>query len=456
VTRAARLGAALFWGVLWGGVLGAGAAHAADGPLGLSTVDPTRLRVCADPANLPFSDVEGRGFENRIAERLARWLGRPLAYTWHPQSLGFVRNTLRARLCDVIIGVVAADELVQNTNPYYRSAWVLVHRQGGGDRFGDLAAPTARDARIGAVAGTPPVDLVARLGLLGSVRSYHLMTDTRVDQPGRAMLAELAEGAIDMALLWGPIAGYWADRQAVPLALVPLVGDARAGLRFDFRISMGIRQGEPEWKHQLNDALKGLQPEIDRILDEFAVPRLDARGRLVGVWADAGTPPADAVAEPAGYRPDAYRAPVPATLEGATVLDTPALVRLIAERRPVLIDVLPKARRPELRPAEQIWIEPMRQHIPGSVWLPNTGYGELPPETAAWLAAELDGLTGGDKARPLVFYCDAHCWMSWNAAKRAMTELGYTAVHWYPQGAEGWMKAGLPLVEAAAPPSSMP
>lgn len=451
VTGATRFGAALLGGVLW-----VGAANAADGPLGLSTVDPSRLRVCGDPANLPFSDDQGRGFENRIAERLALRLGRPLAYTWHPQSLGFVRNTLRARLCDVIIGVVAADELVQNTNPYYRSAWVLVHRKGEADRFGDLASPSARDARIGAVAGSPPVDLVARLGLLANIRSYHLMTDTRVDQPGRAMLAELAGGEIDMALLWGPIAGYWADRQAVPMALVPLAGDARVGLRFDFRISMGIRQGELEWKHQLNDALKGLQPEIDRILDEFAVPRLDARGRLIGVWAEAGATSGDVVPEPTSYRLDAYRAPVPATLKGATVLDTAGLRRLITQRRPVLVDVLPKERRPEGRPAGQLWIEPKRQHIPGSVWLPNTGYGELPPETAAWLEAELAALTDGDKARPLVFYCDENCWMSWNAARRAMVELGYTAVHWYPQGAEGWAKAGLPLIEAMAPPASMP
>jgi quinoprotein dehydrogenase-associated probable ABC transporter substrate-binding protein len=289
---AGRLGAALLVGL---GLLATPAAGQA--PPGAETVDPARLRVCADPANLPFSDDQGRGFENRIAELLAAHLGRPLSYTWHPQSMGFVRNTLRPRLCDLIIGVVAADELVLNTNPYYRSAYVLVHRAGEADRFGDLERPAVRGARIGAVAGTPPVDLLARLGLLAHLRPYRLMVDTRAEQPARAMLADLAAGEIDIALAWGPIAGYWARRQAVPLELVPLASDPRRGPRLDFWISMGVRQGEPEWKHRINEAIAALQPQIDAVLDEYAVPRLDRQSRLVGVWAREG---AAAVPGPAG------------------------------------------------------------------------------------------------------------------------------------------------------------
>jgi quinoprotein dehydrogenase-associated probable ABC transporter substrate-binding protein len=278
-------------------VFAARGAGAADAPLGQSTVDPTRLRVCADPANLPLSNEKGEGFENRIAELLSRHLGRELAYTWHPQSLGFVRNTLRARLCDLIIGVVATDDLVQNSNPYYRSTYVLVYRKGEADRFGALDGPGAKEARIGVVANSPPATLVARLGLLANIRSYQLMTDTRFDQPGRTMIQELAAGTIDMALLWGPIAGWWAQHAPVPLELVALQSDPRTRLRFDFLISMGIRHAEPEWKQTINDALRELAPDINRILDDFAVPRLDARGRLVGVWAN-GAARAEPVSAP--------------------------------------------------------------------------------------------------------------------------------------------------------------
>lgn len=439
-------------------LLAAGPAAPAEAPLGQSTVDPARLRVCADPAYLPFSNDRGEGLENRIAERLAAHLGRELIYTWHPQGMGFVRNTLRARLCDLIVGVVAADELVQNTNPYYRSSYVLAHRAGQADRFADLAGPMAQLARIGVVAGTPPADLLARLGLFANVRPYQLVVDTRFDQPGRTMVEDLAAGTIDVALLWGPIAGYWAKRQPVALELQPLTSDPRAGLRFDFLISMGIRHAEPEWKQAVNTALRELRPDIDEILDEFAVPRLDRQGRLVGVWAapeepdtDVVEPPA-AVPEPTGYRLDRYRAPVPATLRGAVVLDTAGLRRLIALRQPVLIDVLPRQRKPAERPPEKIWIEPRRADIPGSVWLPNTGFGVLPAPTAHWLADTLERLTGGDRARPVVFYCDRNCWMSWNAGRRAVVELGYTAVHWYPDGVQGWREAGLELVETTPEP----
>lgn len=435
--------APLLSGILLAVLLAVAPARAADAPLGQSTVDPTRLRVCADPNYLPFSNEQGEGFENRLAERLAAELGRELVYTWYPQSMGFVRNTLRAQLCDLIMGVVAADELVQNTNPYYRSSYVLLHRAGEGERFGALDSPLARLARIGVIAGTPPADLLARLGLFDNVRPYQLLVDTRASHPAQTMIEDLAAGALDMALVWGPIGGYWAKRQAVPLELVPLASEPRAGLRFDFLISMGIRHGEPEWKHTINAAIRTLQPEIDAILDAYAVPRLDRQGKLVGVWAAA------AIDEPAGYRMGDYRAPTPRTLRGAEVLDTAALRRLLAAQPPVvLVDVMPHPRKPPDRAAELLWIEPKRRDLPGSVWLPNTGLGELPPSTARWFAERLEQLTGGDRDRPIVFYCERDCWMSWNAARRALVELGYRRVHWYPDGIQGWAEAGLELVPA--------
>ena len=243
-------------------------------------VDRTKLRVCADPANLPFSNERGEGFENKIAELLAERMSVPVAYTWYPQTIGFVRNTLNAHLCDLVIGVGSADEQVQNTNPYYRSTYVLAHRTADGAKFADLASPTMQQARIGVVAPTPPVDLLVEHGLLGRIRSYALPADTRVDNPGRQMIEDLAAGRIDVALLWGPIAGYWAARQPVAITLAPLEND-RPGLRLDYRISMGVRRDEPDWKHEINDLIRQLQPEIDRILLDYGVPLLDRQGRLL-------------------------------------------------------------------------------------------------------------------------------------------------------------------------------
>lgn len=422
-------------------------------------VDDKALRVCADPDNLPFSNARGEGFENRIADLMAARLGLPVAYTWHPQTIGFVRNTLRTRSCDLIMGVVAADELVQNTNPYYRSTYVMVVREGDRDRYPSLDAPAVRDARLGVVAGTPPADLLARRGLAGRTRPYQLLVDTRIDQPARQLARDIADGTVDVGFLWGPIAGHLVKRDGLPLALVPLAADPRTQLRLDYRISMGIRTGEPEWKRTVNDLIRELQPEIDRILREYGVPLLDEQGRLVAeaasptaAVAPAPSNQAPTVPEPEDYRADKYRAPVPATLKGATVVDAAALKALIEAERPALVDVMPKARKPENRDPSQVWIEPKREGVPGATWLPNVGYGELTPEFRAYLEQGLAELTGGDKARPVVFYCDANCWMSWNAAKRAMTELGYTRVYWFPQGAQGWKAAGLEL----APPRELP
>jgi PQQ-dependent catabolism-associated CXXCW motif protein len=174
----------------------------------------------------------------------------------------------------------------------------------------------------------------------------------------------------------------------------------------------------------------------------------------LGVRSASRAAPAEPVTvpEPEGYRLDAYRAPVPRTLEGAVVLDTTGLIALLAREPVVLIDVMPAPRRPPGRGAGRPWLPPPRFHLPGSVWLPNVGLGELPASTAAWLARRLEELTGGTKTKPLVFYCERDCWMSWNAAKRAHRELGYRRVHWYPDGIQGWEEAGLALVPATAEP----
>jgi quinoprotein dehydrogenase-associated probable ABC transporter substrate-binding protein len=194
-----------------------------------------------------------------------------------------VRNTLSANRCDLIIGVAVGEELVQNTNPYYRTSYVLVYRSNDAAYHADLGQPGARTARIGVMAGSPPVDLLVRKGLLAAVRSYPPVVDTRIDQPARRMIEDLAAGDIDIALSWGPIAGYWASRQNVPLTLVPLATGTREGPKLDSRISMGIRQNEPDWKHQLNALIRELQPDIDQILKDYGVPLLDNQGRLIVV-----------------------------------------------------------------------------------------------------------------------------------------------------------------------------
>ena len=151
--------------------------------------------------------------------------------------------------------------------------------------------------------------------------------------------------------------------------------------------------------------------------------------------------------EPSGYRMSDFRVPVPCTLAGAAVVSTEALRLRIERESPLLIDVLPSPRRPEGLPEGTPWLPPARHSIPGTVWLPNTGFGELPVEEERYLRSNLERLTNGDRSRRIVFYCLADCWMSWNAARRAVA-WGYTSVIWYPHGTDGWEAAGLPLAEA--------
>lgn len=163
-----------------------------------------------------------------------------------------------------------------------------------------------------------------------------------------------------------------------------------------------------------------------------------------GVPAAAGS-----VEEPADYRMDDYRAPVPETLAGGRVVDTAGAADLW-RRGAVFIDVLPKPPRPKLPPGT-IFRQPPREHIPGSIWLPDVGYGEIPPEMTAYFRANLAAAVDGDTSRTVVFYCLADCWMSWNAAKRAL-EWGYSEVVWYPDGTDGWTFEGLPVADGEPVP----
>jgi quinoprotein dehydrogenase-associated probable ABC transporter substrate-binding protein len=263
--------------------LPAGRAHAqgAGLDLELELVDPKVLRVCADPSNLPFSNEKGEGFENKLAELLAAKLNKPLAYTWYPQSTGFVRNTLAARRCDVIPGFPQGDELVQSTNPYYRTAYALVVRPdsdlAGVDALGD---PRIRDKRIGIVAGTPPATYLSVYGELAKARPYPLVVDTRVDSSAQAMMKDLASGEIDAGVLWGPMAGYYA-KQANPPMHVTLLLKEKGGPPLSFRMAMGVRATDQNWKRDLNRLIAENQAEINQLLTGFGVPLLDEQGRQI-------------------------------------------------------------------------------------------------------------------------------------------------------------------------------
>ena len=238
------------------------------------------LRVCADANNLPYSNKMEEGFENEIAQLIAGELGLSVRYTWWPQTIGFVRNTLRLRRCDLIAGIGSGNELVQNTNPYYRSVYTMVYRGNSGLGATTLSDPKLKSLRFGVVAGTPPATLLAMYDLIGQARSYQLTVDTRYFSPARQAIDDVAAGIIDVALIWGPIAGFFAKQQKVPLVVIPLLNEL-AKVRLDFRVSMGVRINEPKWKRQLNDILKRLQPKIDVILKEYGVPLIDEQGRLI-------------------------------------------------------------------------------------------------------------------------------------------------------------------------------
>ena len=257
-------------------------AQAVERPdLSIELIDPKVLRVCADPNNLPFSTDKGEGFENKLAELLAEKLGKGLSYSWYPQAPGFVRNTLAAHKCDVIMGIPQGDDLVQVTNPYYRTAYALVLKPGHGlegvDTLGD---PRLKGKRLGVVAGTPPGNNMAANGLMANAKPYPLVIDTRVDSSAAAMMHDLAAGDIDAGVLWGPMAGYYARQSTPAVTVVPLIKET-AGPRLAYRIAMGVRYADQEWKRQLNRTIQDNQPAINRLLLSFGVPLLGEDDRLI-------------------------------------------------------------------------------------------------------------------------------------------------------------------------------
>jgi quinoprotein dehydrogenase-associated probable ABC transporter substrate-binding protein len=260
------------------------------GDLSIELVDPKVLRVCADPRNMPFSNEKGEGFENKIAELFAEKLQKKLDYAFFPQATGFVRVTLGSHRCDVIIGFPQGSDLVQGTNPYYRTTYALIAKPGSGlEDVTTLEDERLKGKHIGIIAGTPPATYMAVDGLMANAKPYPLMIDTRVDSSAEAMISDLTSGAIDAGVLWGPMAGFYAKKSTPPLHVAPLVKET-SGPQLVYRIGMGVRAADQNWKRQLNRLIQENQPVINKILLDYGVPLLDENDQLITAETTAKSP----------------------------------------------------------------------------------------------------------------------------------------------------------------------
>lgn len=291
------------------------AASAADAPKA-DLVNRKELRVCSDPADLPFSNEKGEGFENKIADIIADELKLPVAYTWFPKAMGFIRMTLAPKKCDLVIGWGQGDDLVLNTNAIYRSVSALIYKAGSAlDGVESLSDPKLQGKKLGIVQNDPGGTLAARYGLMANMKGYRQMVDRRFDNPAAEMMKDIRSGEIDAGIHWGPIASYWAARDGEKLTVVPLVKEAGAR-KISFRITMGVRQGDDAWKRQLNEIIAKRQGDIDKVLLDYGIPLLvdddTSMDRITEPRksAAAGAPAAEKPAE--GKPVDAAAAPAPA------------------------------------------------------------------------------------------------------------------------------------------------
>ncbi|MFN2570227.1 MAG: substrate-binding domain-containing protein [Gemmatimonadales bacterium] len=239
------------------------------------------LAVCADPNNLPFSNDRLEGFENKLADLIARDLGREVRYTWMPQRRGFVRNTLRAGRCDVLMGVPSSFELARPTNSYYRSTYVFVYRKDSGLHIRSFDDPELRRVRIGVhaigddYANVPPAEALAQRHIIKNVVGYSIYGDYSRPNPPADLMTAVARGDVDVAIVWGPLAGYFAPRQPVPLEIVPVTPQIDVPfLPFVFDIAMAVRRGDDSLRAQLDDALERRKGEIRHLLESYGVPLL--------------------------------------------------------------------------------------------------------------------------------------------------------------------------------------
>lgn len=241
------------------------------------------LRVCADPNNLPFSNRRQQGFENRLAELIARETGATVRYTWWPQRRGFLRNTLSARACDLVMGVPPGTERVLTTAPYYRSTYVFVYRKDRKLQVRSLDDPALHTLRIGVqlvgddYANTPPVHALSRRGISGNLVGFSVFGDYSEENPPARIIDAVISRNVDLAVAWGPLAGYFAKRSPVPLEIVPVSPAVDPpGLRFTFDIALAVRPGDTLRLKELDGILERKRSQIDRILRDYGVPLVPA------------------------------------------------------------------------------------------------------------------------------------------------------------------------------------
>ena len=252
---------------------------------GVPADEVKELRVCGDPNNLPFSNEKREGLENKIADVVAKDLGMTVAYTWWPHQRGVVKRVLNTRRCDVMLGIPKGYDLVLWTKPYYRTGYVIAYRKDRGLKLRSLDDPQLKKLKVGVLVNTPPHDALGQRGIVGdNVVGYQLMFDSNFhaeDYPGK-LVEDLIAGDVDVALVWGPIAGYFAKKKAAPLEIVLLEDRPDSGNRFAFDISMGVKKGNSELKAKLEDALARRHDEIRHILEDFGVPLLPAAEEKAG------------------------------------------------------------------------------------------------------------------------------------------------------------------------------
>lgn len=252
----------------------------------------TAFKVCADPSSPPTSVKDGSGYENKIAELFAKELGLPVEYTWFPQRIGFIRNTLKDNMnpegvydCDIVMGVPSNFELSATTRPYYRSTWAMVYVKGRGldevkraEDLANLPPEVKKNLRIGLFDRSPATEWVSKNGLMEYMRPYQMMTGDARDYPGRIIEEDLVQDEINVTFVWGPIAGYFAKQvKDHEVVVIPMPVDS--GIKFDYEIAMGVRFGEKAWKDQINQLIETKQAEIDAILTEYGVPLLPLQAK---------------------------------------------------------------------------------------------------------------------------------------------------------------------------------
>ncbi len=241
-------------------------------------VSQTELRVCADPHDLPYSNQQQEGFENKIASLVAHDLGLKLSYTWFPDSQGFVRATLMQHRCDVVIGTVAGVDDMATTEPYYHTGYVMLTRKADNIDNPRVSDWKIAGRRFGLVAATPPTELIINRNLMDQTSIYALMVDTRVEQPAYQMVKDIAEGHVDVGLIWGPIAGFYVKHDHLPLHLA-FLDPENAKVRMDYHIAMGVRQGDVDFRHKLNAVIAKEEPQILKILRDYNIPLLDEQDK---------------------------------------------------------------------------------------------------------------------------------------------------------------------------------